>query len=92
MATIVLAEFARKGSGPPTKTDELVTLTRRQNEVLELTAQGLSNKEIANTLHITEATVKYHVSQILERLHLKSRYQLAQYAREQGNTTLLDGK
>jgi len=86
MATMVLAEFSRKGTKPPSKNDELVTLTRRQNEVLELTAQGLSNKEIANTLHITEATVKYHVSQILERLHLKSRYQLAQYARERGNT------
>jgi PAS domain S-box-containing protein len=91
MATMVLAEFAMKGTEPPSKTEELVTLTGRQNEVLELTAQGLSNKEIANTLHITEATVKYHVSQILERLHLKSRYQLAQYARERGNTSLLDG-
>jgi DNA-binding NarL/FixJ family response regulator len=91
MATMVLAEFAMRGTEPPSKTEELVTLTGRQNEVLELTAQGLSNKEIANTLHITEATVKYHVSQILERLHLKSRYQLAQYARERGNTSLLDG-
>jgi PAS domain S-box-containing protein len=92
MATMVLAEFARRGMEPPSKSDESVTLTRRQNEVLELTAQGLSNKAIANTLHITEATVKYHVSQILERLHLKSRYQLAKYARERGNTSLSDGE
>jgi DNA-binding NarL/FixJ family response regulator len=92
MATMVLAEFAQKGKEPPSKTDRLVTLTGRQNEVLELTVQGLSNKEIANTLHITEATVKYHVSKILERLHLKSRYQLAQYARERGNTALSDGE
>ena len=70
---------------PPIKTGETVTLTRRQNEVLELTAQGMSNKEIAQSLHITEATVKYHVSQILERLHLKSRYQLAQYAHQRGD-------
>jgi two-component system NarL family response regulator len=92
MATMVLAEFAKKGTEPPTKTDQLITLTRRQNEVLDLTTQGLSNKEIANSLHITEATVKYHVSQILERLHLKSRYQLAKYARQRGNTTFLDEK
>ena len=92
MATMMLAEFARMETGPPPKTEKLVTLTRRQNEVLELTAQGLSNKEIANTLHITEATVKYHVSQILERLHLKSRYQLAQYARQRGNTSPSDGE
>jgi PAS domain S-box-containing protein len=92
MATMVLAEFAKKGAEHPTKTDQLITLTRRQNEVLDLTTQGLSNKEIANSLHITEATVKYHVSQILERLHLKSRYQLAKYARQRGNTTFLDEK
>jgi len=92
MATKVLAEFAKKGAEHPTKTDQLITLTRRQNEVLDLTAQGLSNKEIANSLHITEATVKYHVSQILERLQLKSRYQLAKYARQRGNTTFLDDK
>jgi len=92
LAAMMLAEFARSGMKPPSKTDELVTLTGRQNEVLELTAQDLSNKEIANTLHITEATVKYHVSQILDRLHLKSRYQLAQYTRERGNTPRSDGK
>jgi PAS domain S-box-containing protein len=85
MATMVLKEFAKQGIEIPPKTDEAVTLTRRQNEVLELTALGLSNKEIANKLHITEATVKYHVSQILDRLHLKSRYQLAQYARKKEN-------
>jgi len=85
MATMMLAEFAHRDVEPPIKTRETVTLTRRQNEVLELTAQGMSNKEIAQSLHITEATVKYHVSQILERLHLKSRYQLAQYARQRGD-------
>jgi PAS domain S-box-containing protein len=82
LASMLLTEFARSGTEPASKTEALVTLTARQKEVLELTAQGLSNKEIAKQLHITEATVKYHVSQILERLQLKSRYQLAQYGRE----------
>ncbi|MEJ2599898.1 MAG: response regulator [Anaerolineales bacterium] len=82
LASMVLTEFARSGTEPASKTEALVTLTARQKEVLELTAQGLSNKEIATQLHITEATVKYHVSQILERLQLKSRYQLARYGRE----------
>jgi DNA-binding NarL/FixJ family response regulator len=82
LASMVLTEFTRSGTEPASKTEALVTLTARQKEVLELTAQGLSNKEIASQLHITEATVKYHVSQILERLQLKSRYQLAQYGRE----------
>jgi DNA-binding NarL/FixJ family response regulator len=92
MATMVLAEFSRSGNESPSKTDESVTLTRRQNDVLELTAQGLSNKEIANRLHITEATVKYHVSQILDRLHLQSRYQLAPYARRRGDSSPSDKK
>jgi two-component system NarL family response regulator len=90
LASMVLAEFARSDTEPPSKIEEVVTLTGRQNEVLELTAQGLSNKEIANALHITEATVKYHVSQILKRLHLQSRYQLAHYARERGNALKSD--
>ncbi|MEE9459919.1 MAG: response regulator transcription factor, partial [Candidatus Bathyarchaeia archaeon] len=92
LASMVLSEFARSGMKPSTKTDELATLTGRQNEVLELVTQRLSNKEIANKMHITEATVKYHVSQILERLHLKSRYQLAKYARERGNTSVSDSE
>jgi DNA-binding NarL/FixJ family response regulator/signal transduction histidine kinase len=91
LASMVLMEFVHGGNEPASATEEPVTLTTRQNEVLELTAQGLSNKEIASRLHITEATVKYHVSQILERLHLKSRHQLARYSEERGLTSQLDG-
>jgi DNA-binding NarL/FixJ family response regulator/two-component sensor histidine kinase len=76
LASRVLDEFAGPGEGAPV--DEPV-LTARQREVLELVAQGLTNKEVAAALHITERTVKYHVSQILERLQLKSRHQLARY-------------
>jgi two-component system NarL family response regulator len=92
LASLVLTEFARSGVQPSAKTDEEVTLTGRQNEVLELVTQGLSNKEIASAMHITESTVKYHVSQILERLHLKSRYQLAQFARKRGNASASDSE
>ena len=76
LANQVLAEFTRK---PDVETKNTSTLTPRQHEVLELVAQGATNQEIASALHVSEATVKYHVSQILERLHLQSRYQLAQY-------------
>jgi DNA-binding NarL/FixJ family response regulator len=92
LASKVLTEFAPDEKAPKVKTTESVTLTTRQNEVLELTARGLSNKEIANTLHLTEATVKYHVSQILERLQLKSRYQLAQYRHKGNFNPRLDGE
>lgn len=79
----------------PTPTEELLpTLTHRQQAVLKLVVQGLTNKEIAKELAITERTVKYHIGLILERLQLRSRYELARYAQEQGFTTkeLLAGR
>jgi PAS domain S-box-containing protein len=92
MATMVLNEFSHRGTESSSKTEKSVALTGRQNEVLELTARGLTNKEIAGKLHLTEATVKYHVSNILERLHLQSRYQLTDYARQQGNSSPSGGE
>lgn len=67
---------------PPT--EAAPALTQRQQEVLELLAQGRSNKEIARALTVTEATVKFHVGQILERLQVQNRYELARYAQQQG--------
>jgi DNA-binding NarL/FixJ family response regulator len=54
-------------------------LTRRQQEVLELLASGLTNKEIADELFISVGTVKNHVHRILDVLHASSREQAAQY-------------
>jgi two-component system, NarL family, nitrate/nitrite response regulator NarL len=59
-------------------------LTRRENEILQLVADGLSNKEIAAQLTITEGTVKNHVHNALEKLHLTNRVQAAAYAVRQG--------
>jgi DNA-binding NarL/FixJ family response regulator len=59
-------------------------LTRRENEILQLVADGLSNKEIATRLTITEGTVKNHVHNALEKLHLTNRVQAAAYAVRQG--------
>lgn len=55
-------------------------LTDRETEVLRLLAQGMSNKEIAQTLTIGEKTVKTHVSNILSKLNVPSRTQAALYA------------
>jgi two-component system NarL family response regulator len=55
-------------------------LTSRELEVLKLVAQGMSNKEIAAELYISENTVKNHVRNILEKLHLHSRMEAVVYA------------
>lgn len=55
-------------------------LTPREMEVLEHVAQGMNNREIARTLFISENTVKNHVRNILEKLHLHSRMEAVVYA------------
>jgi DNA-binding NarL/FixJ family response regulator len=56
------------------------TLTSRELEVLKLVAKGMSNREIADDLFISENTVKNHVRNILEKLHLHSRMEAVIYA------------
>jgi DNA-binding NarL/FixJ family response regulator len=59
----------------------IADLTPQQRCVLELVCQGKHNKEIAAELHVTEATVKAHVTQILQKLGVRSRTQAALLAR-----------
>lgn len=61
-------------------------LTEREVEVLSLVARGLSNQEIAKGLEISERTVRTHVSNILDKLHLTNRTQAALYALREGLT------
>jgi PAS domain S-box-containing protein len=57
------------------------TLTRRQSEVLRLVAQGWIYREIARQLSVSERTVKFHMGEIIKRLHLKNRAEVEAYAR-----------
>jgi len=57
-----------------------VRMTRREREIIGLIADGLSNKEIARRLHIATHTVKSHVHNILEKLALHTRLEIAAYA------------
>ena len=68
----------------PTSAEGEAALTRRETEILQLVAAGLSNKEIAAQLVITEGTVKNHVHNALEKLHLSNRTQAAAYTVAQG--------
>lgn len=62
------------------KQKKLDDLTRREIEVLKLLARGLFNKEIADTLSISEKTVKNHVSSIFKKINVSDRTQAAVYA------------
>ncbi len=61
-------------------------LTERETDVLKLVTGGALNKQIASTLNITENTVKYHLRNIMEKLHLRNRAQVAAYAVSKGIT------
>lgn len=84
IARKVLQELSRPIEGPPTPDP----LTPREEEILKLVAKGMENPEIADQLVISEATVRTHVSNIMGKLHLASRTQVALYALREGLASL----
>jgi DNA-binding NarL/FixJ family response regulator len=60
-------------------------LSPREREVLDQVSQGLTNKEVAERLYISENTVKYHMKNILDKLHLRNRSQVIAWAARQGD-------
>lgn len=81
IAARILKEFNHPAATEMPVAEEL---SEREHEVLELLVTGKSNKEIAETLVITENTVKTYLSNILAKLHLQNRIQVAVYAVSQG--------
>jgi two-component system NarL family response regulator len=77
MATKLLDEFVQMSRSPAPATAQL---TQRELQVLRLVAKGLSNREIAEELFISENTVKNHIRNMLEKLQMKSRMEAAMYA------------
>jgi two-component system NarL family response regulator len=59
-------------------------LTARQLQVLTMVAEGLTYKEVGMKLHLSERTVKYHMGEIVERLHLENRAQAVAHAQRTG--------
>jgi NarL family two-component system response regulator LiaR len=76
----VIQELSQPSEPPPAG----VPLTPRELEVLKLLARGLPNQDIAETLVVTESTIRVHVSNILGKLHLANRTQAALYALQEG--------
>jgi two-component system nitrate/nitrite response regulator NarL len=79
--TSVLAESLRENQSQ--NESDAIALTPRESDILELIAQGLSNKMIARNLDIAESTVKVHVKHLLKKLTLKSRVEAAVWVLQQ---------
>jgi DNA-binding NarL/FixJ family response regulator len=69
---------------PDRPLDEIEPLTARERDVLDLVVRGASNREIAESLVVTDNTVKYHLKNILQKLHLRNRAQVVAYALQHG--------
>ncbi len=83
LAARILQEFGRQAAALGEKRRS-AGLSDREREVLALIAQGLKYKEVAAKLFLSERTIKYHMGLILERLHLKNRAEVVEYARRTG--------
>lgn len=79
-----IVEYALNGS-KPSEVIESIRMTKREKQVIELIADGSTNKEIAQKLHLSPYTVKSHVHNILEKLALHTRIQIANYANTSKN-------
>ena len=85
VARKVVSEFARLKPASPSTTGSLPEpLSARETEILQVLAQGRTNREIAEQLHLAEGTVKNYITGILQKIGARDRTQAALRARELG--------
>jgi DNA-binding NarL/FixJ family response regulator len=86
MTESLFAQITKESSGRVSpQVLEAVRMTPREREVIDLIGEGLSNKEIAARLNIATHTVKSHVRNVMEKLALHTRLQIAAYSHREGN-------
>jgi DNA-binding NarL/FixJ family response regulator len=83
LAAEMLLEFSR----PRTATHGISELTPREAEVLDLLSHGMTNREIGDKLHLAEKTIKHHMTNILQKLQVRTRTEAAVLALRQGGPT-----
>jgi len=81
MAAKILEEGALRAPSPE-KAPSFPDLSDRQKQILSLVAEGLTYKEVGAKVNLAERTIKYHVGEILARLHLKSRAEATRLFRQ----------
>ncbi|MFQ5612656.1 MAG: response regulator [Anaerolineae bacterium] len=79
LAAGLLLELSRPRPRPP---DPLSELTEREQQILQLVAEGLTNREIGQRLHLAEKTVKHYMTNVLQKLHVRSRVEAALLAQK----------
>ena len=85
LTTSLFSQIARNAAGGnKARVLEAVRLTKRERQVIDLLGEGLSNKEIGTRLHIAVHTVKSHVHNVLEKLALRSRLEVAAFSHGAG--------
>ena len=80
----ILSEFARTDSPAAADQEQMISLTDRELEVLQLIVMGATNKEIGAQLHISLHTVKNHVHHILDKMKVSNRHEAAKVAVKRG--------
>ena len=89
LTSTLFTHVAAQGSPRRRGGVKTVRMTARERQVMESIAEGLSNKEIAERLHVATHTIKSHVHNILEKLALNTRLQIAAYAHAEGAERLV---
>ncbi|MBA2175664.1 response regulator transcription factor [Halobacillus locisalis] len=84
LANKLLNEFKSMAEQLQTQKVDQYNLSDRETEVLQLVVKGYSNDEIGKELFISQHTVKKHLGNILQKLHVKNRYQAATFALKEG--------
>jgi len=85
MTESLFSQIFREAAGTePARMIDAVRMTRREREVVDLIGAGLSNKELAQRLNIATHTVKSHVRNVMEKLALHTRLQIAAYSHREG--------